>query len=389
MKLPVVRMLADRLPPGPWVFGRQVEHTHGLSDGSLVEVIDASDRFAGHALYNGASDIRLRVLNRGRKSAMDHPKQFLLQKLSEALRLRRRVLRLPETTDAWRAVFAEGDDLSGLIVDHFAGTLVCEYHSLGFWNMREDVEWALGELIPGCKVLHRFPQGAATAEGSKPALDGVAPSKIWIDENGLNFPVMSATGHKTGWFCDQRDNRQRVAALARDRNVLDLCCNRGGFALNAAKAGARRVHAVDLDEVALEGAQEAAERNGLDVRCEHADAFHVLRALPGEKTRPNLVILDPHKLIRGHGNMEEGKRKYSDFNTLALEGLAPGGLLASFSCSGALDLPSFLGIVFQAARRAERPIRLLNVWGASPDHPQRPEFPRSAYLKGALVSVGD
>jgi len=115
----------------------------------------------------------------------------------------------------------------------------------------------------------------------------------------------------------------------------------------------------------------------------------VLRALPRERTKPNLIVLDPHKLIRGHGNMEEGRQKYSDFNTLALEGLAPGGLLASFSCSGALDLPSFLGIIFQAARRAERPIRLLNVWGASPDHPQRPEFPRSAYLKGALCVVDD
>ncbi|MCA9002963.1 MAG: class I SAM-dependent rRNA methyltransferase, partial [Planctomycetes bacterium] len=322
MKLPVVRMLADRLPPGPWVFGRQVENAQGLADGSLVEVLDASDRFAGHALYNGSSDIRLRVLNRGRKSAMDHPRQFLLQKLSEALRLRRKTLRLPETTDAWRAVFAEGDDLSGLIVDHFAGALVCEYHSLGFWNMREDVEWALGELVPGASVVHRFPQGAAVAEGSRPDTDGAELSKVWINENGVEFPVMLATGHKTGWFCDQRDNRQRVAALAEGRNVLDLCCNRGGFAMNAARAGARRVHAVDLDEVALEGAKEAAAKNGLDVTCEHADAFHVLRALPREKTRPNLIVLDPHKLIRGNGNMEEGKRKYSDFNTLALEGLA-------------------------------------------------------------------
>ncbi|HPF14632.1 MAG TPA: class I SAM-dependent rRNA methyltransferase, partial [Planctomycetota bacterium] len=370
-----------------WVFGRQVEPAPEVPNGTLVEIIDAAGRFVGHGLYNGASDIRIRVLHRGKKSAMDSPRQFLQRALAEAIRLRKRVLRLPEVTDAWRAVFAEGDDMPGLIVDHFAGHLVCEHHSLGFWNLREDIGWALEQLIPGAPIVHRMPQGAARSEGGQPGLDGAPPSTVWIREHGIEYPVELATGHKTGWFCDQRDNRQRVADLANDRFVLDLCCNRGGFALNAKRAGARRVHAVDLDEVALDGARQAAARNHLDIEFEHADAFQVLRSMQGAKVRPNLIVLDPHKLIRGQGNMDEGRRKYGDFNSLALQTLAPGGLLATFSCSGALDLPSFLGILFQSARRAERGLRLLSVYGAALDHPQRPDFPRGAYLKGALCVV--
>lgn len=387
MQLPAVQLLIDRLPSGPWIFGRQVEPADGVEDGSLVEVIDGAGRFAGHALYNGASDIRLRMLHRGKRSAMDKPRQFLQRSLAESIRLRRKILRIPEVSDAWRAVFAEGDDLPGLIIDHFAGTLVCEHHSLGFWKLREDLDWALEQLMPGSPVVHRMPQAAARAEGTVAAdPEGDWPT-VWIEEYGLRFPVELGRGHKTGWFCDQRDNRQRVAALARDRIVLDLCCNRGGFALHAAKAGARRVTAVDLDEVALEGARAAGEANGLPVEWTHADAFDVLRAAQKEKSKPSLIVLDPHKLIRGQGSMDEGRRKYSDLNTLALSALAPGGLLATFSCSGALDLPGFLGIVFQSARRAERGLRLLDVWGAAHDHPQRPDFPRGAYLKGALCTV--
>jgi 23S rRNA (cytosine1962-C5)-methyltransferase len=200
--------------------------------------------------------------------------------------------------------------------------------------------------------------------------------------------VLPGLGHKTGWFCDQRDNRRRVASFAAGLDVLDLCCNLGGFGLSAARAGARRVLCVDLDEVALERAQRAAQLNHLgDVLFRHEDAFHTLRAVGREKRRPGLVVLDPHKLIRGKSNLEEGKKRYLDMNALALAAVAPGGLCATFSCSGALDLPGFLGLVFQAARRAEREVRVLEVYGAGPDHPQRPVFPRSRYLKGALLAV--
>jgi len=216
-----------------------------------------------------------------------------------------------------------------------------------------------------------------------------APRETWIREHGLAFPVVAAGGHKTGWFCDQRENRRSVGALARGRSVLDLFCNTGGFALHAARAGARTVRAVDLDEKALARAQRAGEANQLAVDWVHADAFDELRAAAGapESERPELVVVDPHKLIANRAQMEAGRKKYLDLFTLALAATRAGGLVAAFSCSGALELEAFLGLIFLSARRAERGVRLLTIMEAGPDHPQRPDWPRSRYLKGALLAL--
>jgi 23S rRNA (cytosine1962-C5)-methyltransferase len=390
--LPLVRLATDELPRGPWIFGRQVEPAPGVEDGALVEVGDASGRFIGHALYNGASDIRLRLLSRGRRNALEKPREFLLARLREADKLRRRTLRIADTSDVYRVVHAEGDDLPGLVVDRLNGVLVCEHHALGFWRLREEISRALAELYPGLCVLHKVPSSVRKAESFPEELGPEeAPPEVEIHEHGLAFPVRAGAEHKTGWFCDQRENRMLLARLCAGRGVLDLCCNAGGFALQAKKHGAREVRGVDLDEKALSRAQEAARRNGLEAEFVHADAFDFLRAELGRTSgpRPDVVILDPHKLIRGKVGVEVGKKKYADFNTLALSAVRPGGLLATFSCSGALDLPSFLGIVFGAARRAEREIKLLSLLEAGPDHPQRPDFPRSRYLKGALLAVDE
>lgn len=382
-----VRLASDELTSGPWIFGRQVAHSGGARDGELVEVLDASERFVAHALYNGASDIRLRVLSRGRRRDLDRPREFLLGVLKSADRLRRRVLRLPETTDAYRIAHAEGDDLPGLIVDRLGTWIVCDHHSLGFWTLREDVGWALAQLYPELSILHRMPSGAAKAEGCAPGAPDVDPGEVVITENGLRYPVLPVGGHKTGWFCDQRDNRQRVASFAAGRDVLDLFCNLGGFGLAAARAGARSVRSVDLDEVVLERAQAAARLNGLPVEHVHKDAFHILRELTARNERPGLIVVDPHKLIPSKNDVERGQRKYLDLNALAFECVRPGGLVASFSCSGLLAEPAFVGMLFAAARRAGRGLRLLEQYGAAPDHPQRPDFSRSRYLKGALVAL--
>jgi len=396
--LPRIQLATDRLPSGPWIFARQVRPPEvGTEDGSLVEVFDASERFVGQGLYNSASDIRVRLLSRGRRSELERPRAFLQRRLAAANRLRTKVLRLPLATDAYRVAHAEGDDLSGLVVDKLGPALVVEYHALGFWRLREELAWVLGELYPGLPVVHRVPPSAARAEGFEPpdagGASGTDPDgagdEVVLVEHGLEFCVVPGAGHKTGWFCDQRDNRQRVAALAAGRRVLDLCCNAGAFGLFAARAGARSVHAVDLDEKVLERAVRSARRNRLAVEFRHADAFDVLRELRagGAEGRPELVVVDPHKLVRGRAQLEQGLRRYSDLNALALEVAAPGALVATFSCSGALDLPRFLGMLFQAARRAERGVRLLEILGAAPDHPQRPDFPGSRYLKGALLAL--
>lgn len=393
MTLPVVNIAVERLPRGPWIYGRQVEAASQTEPtepegGALVEVHDTEGRFVGHGLYNGASDIRLRMLSYGKRSDLDRPREFLLRRLASALRLRRKGLRLDDVTDAYRIVHGEGDDLSGLVVDRFGDAVVCEHHALGFWRLREVVAECLRELLPGTTIVHRIPAAALTAERfpDDAQSDPAAPER-WIHEHGLRFPVVPGGSHKTGWFCDQRDNRRLVADYARGRDVLDLCCHAGGFALAAARAGAHSVTAVDLDEEPLARGRRAAEEQRLAVRFEHADAYHVLRAVEGSSRRPGLVILDPHKFIAGKAKLEEGLVKYRDLNTLGLAAAAPGGFVATFSCSGALDLAGFTGMVIHSARRAERDIRILATLGAGPDHPQRPDFGRSRYLKGLILAV--
>jgi 23S rRNA (cytosine1962-C5)-methyltransferase len=394
--LPAVRLATDELPRGPWIYARQVASPDDGGDdsarGALVEVLDGSGRFVGHALYNRASDIALRLLSRGRRSDLAQPRAFLQQRLAAADRLRRKCLRLHEGHDAYRIVHAEGDDLSGLVVDRLGKVLVCEYHALGFWRWRDTLAELLLELYPECSVLHTVAASAMGPEAFAEVLEREAwqpdPAReVEIRENGLAFGVLAGGRHKTGWFCDQRANRAALASLARGRTVLDLCTNLGGFALNAARAGAARVRAVDLDEQALERAEAAGRANGLAVEWVHADAFDVLRELERGEPRPELVIVDPHKLVRSRAELEAGLRKYGDLNALALGAVRPGGLLATFSCSGAVELAQFLGMLFGAARRARRDVRLLSTLGAGPDHPQRPDFPRSSYLKGALLAV--
>lgn len=385
---PIVELESDYLSSGPWIFGRQVlrPEVH-IEAGSLVDVADASGRHVGTALYNPASDIRLRVLSRGKKSELDRPKEWLQRTLAAADRVRCKLLGLSSFTNAYRVAHAEGDDLPGLVVDRMGDVLVAEYHALGFWRLRAEVEWALESLYPEAVVVHRVPMNVRKVEDFEPEEEPLDVGEVEINEHGVRFALLPGRGHKTGFFCDQRDNRRKVASYCQDADVLDLCCNIGGFSLHAAKAGARSVRSVDLDEVVLERAHASAQLNGFDTELIHADVFPFCRDELAKGRQHRVVILDPHKIIPGKRMIEEGLKKYGDMNALALGCVRPGGLFATFSCSGALDLESFVGMVFRAARRAERGIRVLEVLGAGPDHPQRPEFPRSRYLKGLLIAV--
>ena len=383
LEVPLVHLRGDDVFPGPWVYARHVEPAPDVEDGALVEVRDRSDRFLGHALHNGRSNIVLRWLHRGRKTDLRRPVDFLEARIRRADQLRRKVLRLEESTDAYRVVHAEGDGLSGLIVDRLGDTLVVEYHALGFWRLREDLEVALGRIYPGFRVLHRVPRVARKIEDFEPTAEPVSDGRpVVLTENGIRWELDPDGGHKTGWFCDQRDNRLRIAQLARGRRFLDLCTNLGGFALQAARAGARSVEAVDLDEKVLERAARTARHNDLDVKWQHADLFDRLRAAEAQNQEWDVVVLDPHKIVASKAALERGRRTYQDMNALALGRVRAGGLFVTFSCSGAVERPMFYGWVFGAARRARRDVRLLASLEAAPDHPQDPDHPRSTYLKG-------
>ena len=214
------------------------------------------------------------------------------------------------------------------------------------------------------------------------------PESVNITENGVRFRVDFGAGHKTGFFCDQRDNRRRLASLARDADLLDVCCYSGGFGIYArVLGGAKNVTCVDLDEAAVELARRNANLNQVRINTVHADAFTYMRQMQSNRNSYDVVTLDPPKLIFGRDDPGEGRNKYFDLNRLAASLVKPGGLLLSCSCSGALARDDFVSLVVGAARIAGRQGQILDITGAAPDHPVSPRCPESAYLKAVWLRL--
>jgi 23S rRNA (cytosine1962-C5)-methyltransferase len=221
-----------------------------------------------------------------------------------------------------------------------------------------------------------------TLEGNKDR------DSVVVTEHGVKFKVLLSKGHKTGFFCDQRDNRLALTVLTPGKNVLDLCCYTGGFACYAAARGqAKSVTAVDLDENALALAAENAALNSASIDFHHDDAFDFLRAAVDGSRQWDVVVSDPSKFVSRREDMQAGLRKYFDLNRLAMAAVAPGGILLTCSCSGLVDQPTFVQTVARAARAAGRNVQILRVTGAGPDHPVMADTPESAYLKAVWCRV--
>jgi 23S rRNA (cytosine1962-C5)-methyltransferase len=224
----------------------------------------------------------------------------------------------------------------------------------------------------------------------RPVASPGLPPRVTIQEHGVRFRVHFAGSHKTGFFCDQRDNRRDLARFCRDRTVLDVCSYTGGFGLHAlVRGGARDVTGVDLDEKALALARENAHANQVRLSLVHADAFGYLRQMGVNGRSFGIIVLDPPKLIPGRLDIAAGKRKYFDLNVLALKLVEPGGLLLTCSCSGLLSAEEFLVLLRAAARQAGRAAQVLAVTGAAPDHPIGLDALEGAYLKAVWLRVGD
>ena len=209
-----------------------------------------------------------------------------------------------------------------------------------------------------------------------------------IQENGVRYAVDFASGHKTGFFCDQRENRQRFAELARGRRVMDVCCYTGGFALAAlVKGGATEITGVDLDEKAVDQARHNANLNQVRGRWVHSDAFSYLRQMHQNDRSWDAVVVDPPKFIADRDSWEEGRKKYYDLNRLAMDVVEPGGLFVTCSCSGQLHESDFTELVVQAAHRLGRRLQIFARTAASADHPLISNFPEGRYLKAIWCRV--
>jgi 23S rRNA (cytosine1962-C5)-methyltransferase len=383
--LPVIRLKSDRTPGHPWVWSAQVNKPETrLPPGSVVAVVDAKNRFVGRGFWNGHARIALRLLTVDANESVDA--DWIAARIERAVTLRRELLKLDTVTDAWRVVHSEGDGLSGLIVDRYNDILVIEYFAAGMWKFRDAIHAALLRQFPGAR-LYWFTETHVQKQESFDCRAMEAPVPVEVHEHGLRFHAAPGYGHKTGFFADQRENRQRFAELARGRRVLDLCCNAGGFAVHAAAGGASEAVGVDMDAGILEIARANASANNVAVRFEQADIFEWLRQAVARGERYDAVILDPAKLTRDRTKVMDALKKYFAMNRLALDVISPGGLLLTCSCTGLVSEADFLEMLRRVALNAGREIQILETRGAGADHPVRADVPESRYLKAVFCRI--
>ncbi len=374
----------------PWIFSGAIERVSGKPGaGDTVDVQDASGKRLARAAYSPKSQIRARVWTFDLAEEVDAA--FFRGRVMRALALRE-ALPAARHSNALRLVHGESDGLPGLVVDRYADVLVAQFLAAGVERWRDPILDALVELSGASAVYERSDAETRKLEGLAPragfARGDRAAKRCPIIEYGLNFRVDVEQGQKTGFFLDQRENRQRVRALAAGREVLDGFCYTGGFAINALAGGARRVIAVESSQEAVQVARENLAANPFDasqVEFVQADVFKQLRKLRDQGASFDLVVLDPPKFAPTAAQAKNAARAYKDINLLAFKLLRPGGLLATFSCSGGVDAALFQSIVAGAALDAGAEAKIIERFGAAADHPVALEFPEGDYLKGLLL----
>ena len=377
----------------PWVFSGAIDGVDGRPQpGDLVQVVTEDGRFLAHAYFNPHSQIRARILSWDETPLTE---TFWRDKLTRALKLRDSLGFTSDTT-AYRLVNAEADGLPGLIVDKYGDFLVMQCLTMGIEKRKALLIDLLAELATPHGIIERSDVSARRQEGlddEKGLIWGDAPpDELEILENGRRFLVNLLTGHKTGFYLDQRENRAILGQshFVTGKSVLNVFAYTGGFAVYAAAQEAGPIINIDASAEALTLAEKNIALNGLTrPRDEYiqGNAFEVLRYYRDNGHQFDVVILDPPKFAHSRRDVKKASRGYKDLNWLALRLLRPGGLLAAFSCSGRIDADLFQKIVFSAPVDAGRDAQILQHLWQGPDHPILLTFPESAYLKGFLCRV--
>jgi len=375
----------------PWLYSNAIERAEGsLASGATVLVRAHNGRFMARASFSPVSGIRARVWTFDADEAVDHA--FFKRRIRRAVMHRTAMV---SGTGAVRLIFGEADGLPGLTVDRYRSVdggreqLVCQFTATGVEAWKPVIVEALIDATGCANVYERSDVSVREKEGL-PQIAGVLtgdepPEWLLVEEDGVRYQIDVRRGHKTGFYIDQRDNRGLIARHAAGREVLNCFCYTGGFSLAALKGGARRVVSIDSSGEALMHAQANILANGFDpalARWLDADAFKALRSLHDDGERFDLVVLDPPKFAASQHHVERAARAYKDINLSGLKLLRPGGLLATYSCSGAIDASLFQKIVAGAAADAGVDVRILGRLGAGVDHPLLTGFPEGEYLKG-------
>ena len=384
-----VRLTSRRLPEGRplWIFAGHVGPLVGqAAAGDLVDVLTADGQFYGRGLYNPASKIRVRLL-----TFEDKPidEAFWRERIQQAIRLRQRVV---AQSNAYRLIYAEGDRLPGLIVDRYDQLLVMQCLSFGMDSRKELLADVLMKELNVTAVYLRNEAKSRQLEGlplERGFLRGSGPTQVEIQEGAGRFLVNVERGQKTGWFCDQRENRLAAAKLATGADVLEVFCHTGAFGIHAAIAGAASVEGLDVSQDTLAMARTHAAMNKVESRCTYrqADAFEEMRKLVKAGRRYDLVVLDPPAFARSQQALAGALTGYKDVNLLGIKLLKPEGFLVTSSCSHPVSEEDLWKSIRLAARDAKRDIRLIEQRGQSADHPILGSMPETRYLKCFIVQV--
>lgn len=376
----------------PWIFsGAVADVDGGVGAGDTVTVLDHAGAALAQGYYSSGSQIRVRVLDWHAGAAIDDG--WWRGKVLAAV-ARRADLPCLETTNLMRLVHGEADGLPGLIIDRYGDFAVFQALTAGVDRVKQTIaDTLLG--IDGVKgVFERSDSDVRGQEGLK-AVTGLAagdepPEVIEVFEGDVRYMVDVRRGHKTGLYVDQRENRPRVAAYARGRSVLDLFSYSGGFAIHALEKDASRVTLADSSADSLALAERNLHLSGVEsdrYELVQANVFDLLRSFRDSQKTFDMVILDPPKFAQTRTQLEKAERAYKDVNLIAMKLLKPGGILATFSCSGAVAGDAFLRFVSWAALDAERNVQVLERLAQPADHPISPTFPESEYLKGLVCRV--
>lgn len=400
----LARVILSKPTTHPNLFRKRIQHLDGnptIGDWVSVYHTDTesgSEELFGYGLYNPKSEIAVRLV---RWSPELPDESFWNQLLERAISLRTEAMKLDSITDCYRVLHAEADGTPGLVVDRYGDCLSAEVFSVA---MAQRAESVLERIAPRLGTSHWLIQPSPHLQSQEgflipPRSSTQLPRQVTVQEHGVRYQVHFRDSHKTGFFCDQRDNRRRLADFCQGRSVLDICCYTGGFSVMAATlGGAREVTGIDLDVAPLEVARKNASINRARIKFTQADAFAYMRDMLRAGKQFDVVVLDPPKLIRNRRELDEGTRKHFDLNRLAMQLVAPGGMMLTCSCAGLLQEHEFTRLVRAAARSAFQPsefqpnpvprqMQILARSGAAVCHPISANCPETEYLKAMWLRL--
>jgi 23S rRNA (cytosine1962-C5)-methyltransferase len=377
----------------PWVFSGAIEQVKGKPEnGDIIMLTDYNSDFLAYGFYNGQSRVAIRLLEWNREAEINE--SWWRKRIQKAVEARQDLIK-NEDTNTCRLIFSEADFLPGLIADRFADFLSVQILTSGIERIKHILLDELQKLLKPKGIFDRSDASSRAHEGLEASSGGVLsgaepPEFVAVKENGILYHVNIADGQKSGFYCDQRDNRRLVAEHAKGKRVLDCFSYSGGFTLNALKQGASEVVSVDSSALALETLKRNIEINAFNKISHHSiqsDVNKQLRQFRESDEKFDIIVLDPPKYAPSRSALNKASRAYKDLNRLAMLLLENGGLLATYSCSGAVDMSLFKQIIAWAALDAGKEVQFIHQFCQPADHPVRSSFPEGEYLKGLLCRV--